>query len=355
MMSHKPRYTSKERVLRDCAFQPIDRITIDFCACKEIYDRLKAHYGLSDDLALMEKLHVDFRYPKPNWIGPALVDSQGRMTDYFNIPRAGVGDFGYALVHPLANVKSVAEVEAYPWPTVDMWDYDDYAERCRSFEEHAVLGGAWGWFFEAASELVGMQQWFYLLYDKPDVCQAILGKIVDFMEGCSEIMFQKAGKYIDICFTGDDYGVQNGPMMSMPMFNKFARPYLQRMYNVGKKYGKPIMHHSCGSVARLIPTFMEMGLNILEPIQVGAAGMNIDELAQKYGGKLCFHGSIDTQNTLPFGSPEDVRREVRHRIEIFKKYGGFTIAPSQHLLPEIPTENIVAMYEEAWDSGWLTE
>jgi uroporphyrinogen decarboxylase len=292
---------------------------------------------------------VDFRYPKPNWIGPELVDAQDRPTDYFGIPRAGVGDFGYALEHPLANVKSLAEIEAYPWPTADMWDYDNYTERCASFEEYAVLGGAWGWFFEAAAELVGMDRWFYLLYDAPDLAHAILGKIVDFMESTSEIMFQKAGRYIDICFTGDDYGFQGGPMLSMKLFNRFVRPYLQRMYNVGKKYGKPVMHHSCGSVAAFIPTFMEMGLNILEPIQVAAAGMDAKELAARYGGKLCFHGSIDTQRTLPFGTPDDVRREVKERVETFKPYGGFTISPSQHLLPEIPTQNIVAMYEAAWE------
>jgi uroporphyrinogen decarboxylase len=353
MMVRKSKYSSKELVLRNYAFQPVDRFSIDWCACTEVYERLKKHYGLSTDLELMEKLHVDFRYPKPKWIGPEMVDEQGRPTDYFRIPRSGVGDFGYAVENPLAKVSSVAEVEAYPWPTVDMWDYDDYTERCWSFEEYAVLGGGWGWFFEAASELVGMQNWFSLLFKKPEVCHAILGKIVDFMEGYSEIMFQKAGKYIDICFTGDDYGIQSGPMISPAMFDKFVRPYLQRMYNVGKKYRKPVMHHSCGSVAKFIPTFMEMGLNILEPIQVGAAGMNVKELASRFGGKLCFHGSINTQTTLPFGTPEDVRREVHERVETFRPYGGFTIAPSQHLLPEVPTENIVAMYEAAWEYAWL--
>jgi len=147
-------------------------------------------------------------------------------------------------------------------------------------------------------------------------------------------------------------------MLSRAMFGgcthpqRFVRPYLQRMYNVGKRHGKLVMHHSCGSVADLIPTFMEMGLDILEPIQVGAAGMDAAELARAYGGRLCFHGSIDTQHTLPFGSPEDVRREVRRRVETFRPYGGFTISPSQHMLPEIPTENIVAMYEAAWETAW---
>jgi uroporphyrinogen decarboxylase len=331
----------------------VDRFSIDFCASSDTYARLREHFGVADDLALMERLHVDFRYPKPEWIGFPLVDERGRPTDYFRIPRAGVGDFGYGLEHPLANVSSVEEVEAYGWPTVDMWDYDKYAEDCAKFPEYAVFGGSWAWFFDAAMELVGMERWFLLIHDKPEVAHAILGKLAGWMEGCSEIMFQKAGKHIDICFSGDDYGLQNGPMMSQTMFDEFVRPYLQRIYNVGRRHGKLVMHHSCGSVEKFIPKFIEMGLNILEPIQVRAAGMDPKELARKYGGRLCFHGSVDTQGTLPFGTPEDVRREVKERVETFRPYGGFTIAPSQHLLEDIPVENIVAMYEAAYEHAWL--
>jgi uroporphyrinogen decarboxylase len=346
--------TSKERALRNYTFQAIDRFTIDFCASSDVYGRLQQYYGVKSDLELMEVLHIDFRYPKPQWIGFPLVDNEGRPTDYFGIPRTGVGDFGYPIVHPLAHVSSMADVEDYPkWPTAEMWDYDQYARDCARFDQYAVNGGAWGWFFEAACELVGMDRFFLLMHDQPEIAHAILERTTGFMERTSEIMFEKAGRNIDICFTGDDYGFQNGPMMSMKMFDEFARPYLQRIYDVGKRNGKLVMHHSCGSVARLIPRFMEMGLNILEPIQVRAAGMQPAELAQKYGGKLCFHGSIDTQGTLPLGSPEDVRREVRERVETFRPYGGFTIAPSQHLLEDIPIENIVAMYDEAWKAAWL--
>jgi uroporphyrinogen decarboxylase len=346
--------TSKERALRNYTFQSIDRFTIDFCAESAVYAKLRAHFGVPEDLALMEKLHVDFRYPKPEWIGFPLIDEQGRRTDYFGIPRAGAGDFGYALEHPLAGVRTVAEVEAYPkWPSPEMWDYGKYREDCARFEEYAVLGGVWGWLFEAACDLVGMEGFFLLMHDSPEVAHAILERITSFFERTSEIMFEKAGPYIDICFTGDDYGFQNGPMMSAALFDQFVRPYLQRIYNVGRRHGKLIMHHSCGSVARWIPRLMEMGVNILEPIQVRAAGMDPRQLAAQYGGRLCFHGSIDTQQTLPFGTPEEVRREVRERVETFRPYGGFTIAPSQHLLSDIPVENIVAMYEAAYEYAWL--
>jgi hypothetical protein len=173
--------TSKERALRNYSFQPVDRFTIDFCASSDVYAKMRAHYGVADDLELMEALHVDFRYPKPNWIGFPLVDREGRPTDYFGIPRRGVGDFGYPIVHPLAHVQSIGDLQEYAyWPTADMWDYDRYLEDCRRFDEYAVLGGAWAWFFEAGCELVGMDRFFYLMADHPEVAHAILEKTTGF-------------------------------------------------------------------------------------------------------------------------------------------------------------------------------
>jgi len=346
---------SKQRVLRTYDFQRADRIPIDFCACQEVYDRLCAHYGVPSGLDLMRTLHVDFRWARPKWIGPELRDVQGRPTDYFGIPRAGAGDFGYAIAHPLAHLSSMAEVGAYPWPTADMWDYSVYAEECQRFEEYAVLGGGWCWFFDAACELVGMERWMMMLRDAPEICDAILDKTVGFFYETTARMLDKAGSRTDIFFTGDDYGTQAAPMISLPMWRRYVRPHVQRLYGLAKSRGLKVMQHSCGSVAAFLPDLMECGLDILEPVQVRARGMDARELAERYGGRLCFHGSIDTQQTLPFGTPDDVRREVRERIATFRPYGGFTIAPSQHLMPEIPTENIVAMYETAWEEGWTRQ
>jgi uroporphyrinogen decarboxylase len=280
-------------------------------------------------------------------------DRQGRPTDYFRIPRLGAGDFGYAVENPLSHVSSVADVEAYPWPTADMWDYDVYAAECERFSEYAVLGGGWCWFFDAACDLVGMEKWMMMLIEQPDLCHAILRKTSDFFHESTRRMLERAGDQTDIFFTGDDYGTQRGPMLSLGMWRRFVRPHVERIYGLARRHGLKVMQHSCGSVGAFLPDLIECGLNILEPVQVRARGMKAQELARQFGGRLAFHGSIDTQQTLPFGTPDEVRREVRDRIETFKPYGGFTIAPSQHLMPEIPTENIVAMYEAAWEYGWL--
>src|SRR5450759_5291659 len=160
--------TSKERVRRTYNFERADRVPIDFCACQEVYDRLCRHYGVATGLDLMETLHGDFRWARPKWIGPEMRDRQGRPTDYFRIPRSGAGDFGYAVENPLSHVSSVADVEAYPWPTADMWDYEVYAEQCERFSEYAVLGGGWCWFFDAACDLVGMEKWMMMLVEQPE-------------------------------------------------------------------------------------------------------------------------------------------------------------------------------------------
>jgi len=290
--------TSKERVLKTYEFKLPDRVPVDFCACEAVYNSLIKKLGVKEQLELMEALHVDFRWARAPWIGPELKAPDGTPTDYFGIPRAGVGDFGYPVKHPLKNMSSVKDIENYPWPSPDFFDYGVFREETEKFEEHAVLGGGWSWF-------------------------------------------------------GDDYGTQQGPLISLSMWRKLIIPHIKRLYSLAKSYSLKIMQHSCGSVEVFLPDLIEIGLDAIEPVQVRARGMDIERLLKKYRGKLIFHGSIDTQHTLPFGNLEDVKREVLHRIELFKRYRGLVIAPSQHLLPEIPLENILVMYETAYEFGKL--
>ncbi|MGZ5550369.1 MAG: uroporphyrinogen decarboxylase family protein, partial [Nitrososphaeraceae archaeon] len=146
-----------------------------------------------------------------------------------------------------------------------------------------------------------------------------------------------------------DYGQQNGPLMSLDMWRKLIKPHIKRLYSLAKKYDLYITQHSCGSVTYVLKDLVELGLNVLEPIQVRAYDMDFESLVNKYNGKVVLQGSIDTQKTLPFGTPEDVRNEVISRINLFKDKGGFVLGPSQHLLKEIPLENIIIMYKTAYE------
>jgi len=339
---------SRERVIKTYNFEMPDRIPLDFCADEPVYDALIEKVGVKRQLELMEYFNIDFRWARPFWIGPEMKDEKGRRTDYFRIPREGI-DFGYAAEHLLAHVESAKDVENYDWPRPEYYDYDIFVEEAKKFsgEGYAVYGGHWGWFFGAATDLVGMEKLMMMMIDKPDVVFKILEKITDFFYKCSKIMFEKAKGYVDIFFTGDDYGQQNGPLMNLDMWRKLIKPHVKRLYSLAKKYDLYITQHSCGSITYVLDDLIELGLNAIEPVQVRAYDMDFESLVNRYNRKVVLQGSIDTQKTLPFGTPEDVRKEVISRIELFKDRSGFVLGPSQHLLEEIPLENIITMYRSA--------
>ena len=345
---------SRERVLKTYNFELPDKIPLDFCADDPVYDALIEKVGVKDQLSLMEYFNIDFRWARPAWIGPELVTSDGQRTDYFGIPREGV-DFGYAKERPLANMKTPKEVEEYisnkenMWPRAEYWDYDVFTTEAKTFrnEGYAVYGGQWAWFFTAACDLVGMDKFFIMMLEKPDVAYKIMEMLSDTFMESSEIMFQKAKGDIDIYFTGDDYGQQAGPLISAELWRKLVKPHAKKLFSHAKKYDLYIDQHSCGSITYILDDLIAIGLNSLEPVQVRAHDMEFKSLVDRYSRKVVLHGSIDTQKTLTFGSKEDVRDEVISRISLFKDKGGFILAPSQHFLVDIPLENILIMYETA--------
>ncbi len=345
---------SRERVIKTYDFELPDRIPIDFCAEDSVYDSLMEKMGFNHQLELMEYLNVDFRWARPKWIGPELKSPDGIDTDFFGIPRKGTG-FGHPVLHPLCHIETVKDVEEYNWPKPENLDYEVYVEEARRFHEegYAVYGGFSSWVFTGACDIIGMEKFFMLMMDKPDVAYKVMEKMTYFFNGCSRIMYEKSKKYIDIFFTQDDYGQQNGPLISRSMWLKLVKPHIKKVYDLAKSYDLYILQHSCGSITNILNDLIDMGLNGIEPVQVRAFDMEFKSLADRFGGSLVLHGSVDTEKTLLFGTTKDVRNEVISRIELFKNRGGFIIAPTQHFLPGIPVENIFEMYKAAYEYGKL--
>jgi uroporphyrinogen decarboxylase len=153
------------------------------------------------------------------------------------------------------------------------------------------------------------------------------------------------GDLTDIYFIADDVGVQDKLMISPRMFHKFVKPSLQRFIAQAKEYGQRVMYHTCGAVRPLIPDFIEMGVDILNPIQVSAKGMEPAGLKRDFGDALCFHGALDIQTVLSQGTPDQVRAEVARLCQVLGQGGGFILAPTNNIMPETPIENILALYE----------
>ena len=185
----------------------------------------------------------------------------------------------------------------------------------------------------------------------PDFVQAFMERYVDFWVRLTERALQEVGDLVDIAMFGDDLGTQQGPVMSPALYRRLIKPVHVRMAQTVKRFHKPLLLHSCGSVAALIPDFIEAGFDALHPVQVSAKDMDSAHLKREFGRDITFWGGIDTQHVLPRGTRQDVREEVRRRIADLAPGGGYVLGAVHNIQAEVPVENILAMFEAAREFG----
>ena len=355
---------SKQRVLTVIDHREPDRVPLGYGAWREISEALCEYLSVDPTCdwshwqvypeALLQRLHVDLRIVRATYIGPpAQTFEDGSYLDMWGIHQS---KDNYPIGNPLAHATTVADVFGYTFPDPDALDYEHYAARCEKFEDYAVCGGDWSPFFTMALELMGTEQFLVALRTMPEVAHALLQRTADYFYETTRRMFEAAQRpdgssWLDIFFMGDDYGTQRGPFVSHRDFDTFIAPHLKRLYGLAKRHGLKVMHHSCGSVRKLLPDLIALGVDVLDPVQVRAAGMGAAGLKRDFGDRVTFHGSIDTQQTLPTGSPTDVRAEVLDRLQHLAPGGGFILSGSQDYISDIPLENIVAIYDTAFECG----
>ncbi len=346
--------TPKERVLAAIGHRKPDRTPIQTYLTPEIQQKLMDHFGLVDELQLYERLGVDLRTVNPPYTGALPPAPEGSNT----VDEWGVGyvmfDHGHGGAYPEANHLALAalttmeEVEAYPWPSPDDYDYSDIAAQCDAFSEYAVCTGHAGMpdIVNGVSRGRGMERVLTDIMMEDPVGVAIIGRRCEhYLEVARRTL--KAGKgKIDILCLGEDTGNQNGPMFPPAVFDSFFRPRLQRYIDLAHEFGCKAMMHSCGDTRKLQARFIEMGLDVLDAMQPEPDGMAPEELAAESGKELTFCGLISTQKTLPFGTVEECRAEARHRLALFQ-HGGYIFSPAHCIQADNPVENVLAIYEEA--------
>ena len=354
----KVKLTSKERVMLSMRHEEPDRVPICFdCSQHDKIDDLVRYCGVNDKEALLQLFHSDCRWcvcwqdTCPENIN--LYSETGTFVDMWGVERDFYG--GYAITHPLAYAESIEDIENYAhWPDTGAINYRSYIKQMESHQEYAVFGGLFSPFAHVAESLLGMEKFMIMMLTSPEVIHHLLDKIVEFYLQCNKILFDKARDKMHIFHSGDDYGTQLDLLYSPELWRAFIKPRIKQLYDLAKEHGYKIMHHSCGSIIKIIPELIEIGLDGLQPIQVCAAGMDTAILKQKFGSRLAFMGAIDAQNIMPFGSLQDVKDEVKRRINDLAPNGGFILSTSQGIMPEIPNENIVAMFEAAIEYGKYT-
>jgi uroporphyrinogen decarboxylase len=199
--------------------------------------------------------------------------------------------------------------------------------------------------------LRGLDKLLLDFIERPDFVKAMIDKVMAFrIEHVKRILAVAKGR-ADILQLADDYGSQNGLMISPKMWREFFYHPIKTLVDMAHEAGLKFFLHCDGSSREIIPDFIELGIDILNPIQPHCVGMDPNELKREFGDKLCFHGAVDTQNTLPFGTREEVVAEVKERVEVLGKGGGYILAPVHTVEADVPVENLLTVYETAMNLG----
>lgn len=378
---------SRERVLAALNHQEPDRVPFDLCSNASTgihriaYSNLRKGLGLlPSEPAIMhlglqivwveedvhDKLKTDFRgirsNPASGWTLELHEDDSFRwFTDESGITRHMPLPDGlyYDLCNsPLAEATTPDDVAKHPlFPPDDPGRFvgmKDRAAEIRALGKAVVLGGSSGGILEASQWLRGYENMYCDLAANQPLAEALFDRILEFKMAYWTRAMQEIGEYVDVINEGDDYGGQNGLLMSARMWRKLLKPRLRTLFAHIKSCAPhvKILLHSCGSIREIIPELIEVGVDALNPVQVAAAGMNTRELKRDFGKDITFWGGgVDTQYVLPTGTPQQVRDEVRRRFEDLSPGGGFVFAAVHNIQADVPPENIVAMREELLACG----
>jgi uroporphyrinogen decarboxylase len=381
----------RERVITSLQHKTPDRIPVDFLATPEVWNRLIEQVKPDVEVAretdyfdpawesLLRHLNVDCRvlsydqFCQPpesimqkqasvDWWSGLSRSTPNRMwrqkiseQEYLDIwghqlriahnPTGAYEEFS---VWPLSSAQSLEDARQYPWPEPDWWDFSSLPEVLKKMDsptEYHIRFRV-GSIFETAWQLRGMQEFLMDLAIDPAIPIYMMDRILDVHKENTRRVLEIAGDRLDMIYFYDDVATQNSLMISKNMWRDLIRPRHMQIIEIAKTFGKPVMYHCDGAIGSLIPELIDMGIDLLNPIQIDAKGMDPAWLKAEYGQQISFHGGIDIVHTLPKGSIKEVEKEVRERVRVLGKDGGYVLASSHHIQSDTPTENVIAMYQE---------
>ncbi len=362
--------TSKERISRVLGGEIPDRVPLDLGGInnstmhREVEENLCRVLGFPysgstivavdqqvvvPDERILRHFEADTRCLYIREAVPWREGKDGVMYDQWGIGRVFDGRYYTMREHPLAGMTPREALAAYRWP-------DPRAEaRIAGLPELAesyggryclVLEGFREASFGLPSWIRGMTDFYMDLAGDPVFAHEFLDRTLEWNLEVMHFVMGRIGKYVDIFKFADDLGTQASLMISPDMYREFIKPRHARIVREMKKYGVKVLFHSCGAVRPLIPDLIEIGIDALNPVQISAEGMEPAGLKRDFGGRIAFWGGgIDTQETLPRSTPEEVKEEVRRNMEIFKRGGGYVFAQVHNIQPDVPAENVIAMLE----------
>lgn len=346
---------------------------------KNIYNELIKRFGLRVnkneilELALqsividekvLEKLHGDvvgiYSKPPKSWRLKINLEDKSYIDEWGVKYKATRGGLYFDIVdHALKEVTSES-LDKFNWPDpYDEGRFEGVEEKAKHFYEntdYAISVGCTfgGGILQDGAWLVGFEKWFSLLISDPSLAEKVMDRILEFHIGYWDAMLSRVGEFVQIVVLGDDLGTQDNLFISPALFRQLIKPRYKKLIGfIKSKADVKVLLHSDGAIKDIIPDLVDVGVDILNPIQVSAKGMDDTKLLkEEFGEKIVFWGGgCDTQKILPFGKPEDVKNEVEKRVSDLKPGGGFVFAPVHNIQPEVPIENVLTLYKTALSCG----
>jgi uroporphyrinogen decarboxylase len=386
----KETMTSLQRMLKALGHEVPDRVPIDLGGNqtgihKFAYRALLAHLGIEDELRIMDavqqlaspceevlrRFHVDTRYiftgAAAGFDGSIVAGHRnGRLwhdlTDEFGVTWSMPDERPYYMDishHPLAEA-TIDDVRDYPFPRGDdagrFAGLRQLAMQLRRETPYAVVSGIAGVVYEICWYMRGLEQWLMDMVTQPEFCEALLDQTTKFWLDYFRVFLDEVGDLVDVITIGDDLTGQAGPVFRPDFYRRVVKPRQRQIpqYIRSRSQAK-IWYHTCGSCVEYIPDLLENGIDVLNPVQIGIPGMDPAELKARFGQRLVFWGgAIDAQHVLPTASPEAVRQHVRRNLEVWKPGGGYVFNNVHNIQAGVPPENIVALFDAAYEFGFYS-
>ncbi len=343
----------KQRGLAPFKNEKMDRFPMWYGAAPEFTDNLVKYLGAKDeDEALYDIIGIDYKTIRPKYIGKPLMQyDDGSVDTDWGITRGGL-HYGQAINHPMSEFDSIEQVEKYAFPNPDNYDHVISEEQREWAKNHCLIAGNWAPFFHDSTELVGMEKFFVEMYINPGFVEAVIEKCYEYDFELERRVFEANKNIIDMHFIGNDFGSQRALLLSPDMWRQFYKPHMKKLIEQAKKNGCVTAIHSCGTIYEIIPDLIEIGVDAVNPIQVNAEHMTPEFLMNEFGSDIVFFGGIDENEILINQTEQQVRDETRRIIDLLGSKGRYVVAASHdYLLPEVPVQNIIAMYDEAKKYG----
>ena len=346
--------TPHERVSMTLDHIQPDRVPFDYHAVGELTASLLRYFGLEDEEELQRLLGCDCRRFVAPYRGALERDEgDGSFYNVWGAHRKLVSNetstYEEAAGYPLAGSDAAAVAGYARWPVPELWDWESIREKIgeqesRSgtrFHNRIHIGGI----FETAWALYGLEDFLVGLMVEPEVPIAIMERVTDILVQCVQLIRDTIGTRVDMIATYDDIATQQNLLVSPDVWERYILPCHRRVEQEIRRCGYSFFYHSCGSVFDLIPRFIsEMGIDVLDPMQPRAAGMDFGKIKERFGAQVTFHGGGDLQHTLPFGSEEEVSAEVDRLCRVLGKGGGYICSGAHHFQADTPNRNIAAFY-----------